>query len=996
LGVNLCKGQSIDIIIYNTAKKLCEVLDALKIDMVDLSCLVQGDTTGTPTNMQELFNLVISKLCTLQTEVAALEGSGTTDIMVKLPPCLEYTIPDPDNPGNVITISSLSLIDPVTSTSPIVSYLCTKICQLFSELAALDFRVGQLELTVQTLMDTVSSGVPSADVPACIGSSPMILVDPQDPSSGAVPVMAELICDLIDSLGTPADILATNGDCTGNWPSIAGATPLGNYAPLSPATMEDLGFVNNPTQLWEKVNNLWVTVCDIRNFCSTVKATCCPTMCEDVTFDMGVVPTTTGRGVLTLYLNGSQYDPISNQSKPADFSFAGTYGICGAAPCWNINQPFTVTVTDTDIPSHTYTWNFTGTDLTNLYNNGTISLDVAAQGLTTTASYIVDFSGNVIAPDYSVCPLVQSKTLTATCISNPVTSPAISDYTYNGLTVSFTPPAPSTATLTGYTFNVIDVNTPANNFSITNIPAGYSTYYLYPDAESIPGNPCSSGCAELMVTSGIQENTTYQITVVAVYNCGNSVPVGTTSVTTYVGITLDINPYPFGFDCVSPTVLGQVYLIPDPATAPGDIGSNFTVPVVMSPGGGTQFTVYGRPGVNFGYSLITGAIKGASWTLSNSNGSNCDSVPGVRCWGPPSLRYFNPGPAGYSPANPCSNGTSCGTTEQPLIDYSSAGCYDYLYYDIVPSNSLINTFPGPIFSINNMWDGVAGSTQSFPGIYPYSYTSPDTTQFTIPSANCGITINQNVHVINGGSRPKVFIKITDPDDLFNDQLSMWVPSNTGNTRIIYSPNVRALPGILNPTNIYTTDNTTYTDIGVEGIPVFMRIEIIRFDTASSTWPSPSIPVAGTPGSTSCSNDVIFVTPDWRLLSGIFSSTGFQLPASFNISNKDRLRISFSAGAANNSVNGLYPPLSPVPPAGTDMFSKVTFTQDPFGNATAGNPGPYSFYRTYNNPNGDNLTAQIASNNGTKTNNTYCASSVTCQVVEFIVTDDLLIDWEISL
>jgi len=996
LGVELCKGQSIDVIIYNTAKKLCEILDALKINMVDLSCLIESNTSGVPTNMQELFNLVISKLCTLQEEVTALENAGTTDIMVPLPPCLRYTIPDPNSPGNFITISSLSLIDPVTSTSPIVEYLCTKICDLFSDLADLTNRVEQLELTVQTLMDTVSSGVPSADVPACIGSSPMVLVDPQDPSSGAVPVMAGLICDLIDALGTPAQVNSANGDCTNDyWTSIATASPLGNYAPAAPLDMTDLGFVANPTQLWEKMNNLWITVCDIRNFCTTVKATCCPTMCQDVTFDMGVVPTTTGRGVLTLYLNGSQYDPISNQSKLAEFSFAGTFGICGANPCWNINQVFSVTVTDTDTPSHTVTYNFTGVDLTNLYNNGTLSLNVALAGLTTTTSYIVDFSGNVIAPDFSVCPLVQSKTLTATCISNPVTGASISDYTYNGLTVSFTPPVPSGATLTGYTFGVIDVNTPANNYTITNVPAGFSTYYLYPDALDIPGNPCSSGCAEFMPTNGIQENTTYQVTITANYDCGDSIPVGTSSVTTFVGITLSIDPYAFGSDCINPTVQAQVYLTPDPGTNPNDIGINFNVPILMSPSSSTEITVYGRPGVNFGYSLITGAIKSASWSSSNTNGSNCDSVPGVRCWGPPSLRYFNPGPAGYSPANPCASGTTgfCGTTQQPLIDYSSAGCYDYVYYNLTPANALINTFPGTTISINNMWDGVAGTTQAFPGVYQYTYNSPDTNQFVIPASNANIGITQNVHVINGGNRPKVYIKITDPDNLFNDQLSMWVPSNAANTRILYSPNVRALPGLYNPTTIYTTDNSTYTDIGVGGIPVFMKIEIIRFDTASSTWPSPTSP---TTSSTSCSNDVIFVTPDWRGLSGIFSSTGFQLPPSFNISNKDRIRVSFSAGAANNNVNGDYQALTAPLAAGTDMFSKVTFNQDPFTTASAGNPGPYSFYRDYNNPNGDNLSDQITSTSGTETNTQQCTLPLTCQVVEFIVTDDLTIDWEISL
>jgi hypothetical protein len=166
----------------------------------------------------------------------------------------------------------------------------------------------------------------------------------------------------------------------------------------------------------------------------------------------------------------------------------------------------------------------------------------------------------------------------------------------------------------------------------------------------------------------------------------------------------------------------------------------------------------------------------------------------------------------------------------------------------------------------------------------------------------------------------------------------------------------------------------------------MKIEIIRFNASTNTWVSPNTP---TPTSTSCSNDVIFVTPDWRLLSGITGS-GFLLPPSFNISNKDRIRVSFSGGAATNTANSNYLPLTAGLPAGTDMFSQVTFNQDPFTLASAGNPGPYSFYRTYANPY-DNLTTQIGSGLGTRTNNAFAS-----QEVEFIVTDDLTIDWEISL
>lgn len=1008
LGVNLCKGQSIDIIIYNTAKKLCEVLDALKIDMVDLSCLVQGDTTGTPTNMQELFNLVISKLCTLQTEVTALENTGTTDIMVPLPPCLQYTIPDPNNPGNFITISSLSLIDPVTSSSPIVEYLTTKICQLFSELADLTVRVEQLELTVQTLMDTVATGVPSADVPPCIGASPMLLVDPQFPDQGAVPMIANLLCDLLEQTGTPTQVGQTSGDCSNTfWSGIGSQVPLGNYAPASPATMEDLGFVNNPTQLWEKINNLWVTVCDIRNFCSTVKATCCPTMCEDVEFQMGIVPTSTGRNILTLFLNGSYNDPVTNQLQTGLFNFLGTFPVCSTpvgVNCWNVFQPATVVITDGDLPPNTYPVNLNGTDMYSLYNGGTYTINLPGT-FNFSSSYDVVFTGNVIAPDYSVCALSQTKTLVATCDNLTIGTITVSDVSYNGFTVAFVEPNPAPSTvLTGFTFTIQDVGSVNPPITLSTTDIGFGTYYIYPSTTDIPNNPCPAGCLNLVQTSQILENTTYQISIVANYNCGDSAPISSTSpFTTLVAIEITINGFSDA-SCIDLTQPAQLLLIPDAGTLPTDYSPNFTTPIVFDPISPITLTVYGTPGVNFGYQLITGALKSGNFSSANTGGANCDTLNTVKCWGPPSLRRWNSSPTGY-PADgydlttgylanastySCS-GAGCIAATSAFVD---AGCYDYLNYSIVPSNSIVNNFiPGTI--VNNAWNG-SPATQAEPGIYSYGYASVDNQQFTIPNQNGSLTINQNFHLLNNGSAPKITIKLTDPNAILAQKQSMWISAPGAKNTLIYSGAIiNNVPTLGSKPASYESDTTNYTVTQVKGIPVFMRIEIIRW--SGSTWIYPSIP---SPGSGSCPTEVIYVTADWMTVPNI-TTTGYTLPNIFNIGAKDRIRITFSAGGWNNSVNNDYVNSFP---AGADEFtnfySRVTVSQDPFTNATAGNPGPYLIYKEFGsstNPNINNTTLDTQLLGlGTELSGDFSATPPNHDYgLEFIVTDDLTIEWEIS-
>lgn len=225
---------------------------------------------------------------------------------------------------------------------------------------------------------------------------------------------------------------------------------------------------------------------------------------------------------------------------------------------------------------------------------------------------------------------------------------------------------------------------------------------------------------------------------------------------------------------------------------------------------------------------------------------------------------------------------------------------------------------------------------------------------------------------------------------------MWVPAKGSDVKLIYSNKVKAILPSGTPSSYITNAAAgTYNATQVEGIPIFMRIDIITWN--GTTWQYPIVP--GT-SSTTCPDGIIYITPDWQTLPNILS-TGYTLPATFNVSAKDRIRISFSGGAFNNGANSAYTNNGTTLNASSDCYSKLTVSQDPFTNGTAGNPGPYLTYKEFgstahSNPNGDTLNDQVTSLNGTQLNTDYPGSALVHDYgFEFIVTDDLTIEWTLT-
>lgn len=1017
LGITLCKGQSIEVIVYNTAKQLCDLLDMLNVSTVDLACLTPPQGAQLPENIIQLSELIITKLCEVNEIVVDLQNTGTTPIYVPLRDCDEIITGCPANvtteytDANGNTVTSLLLIGPDGQTSPAVEYLAVLICDLLCRMSTAETEIADLRTDVDNLMNQIAGALPSVEVPACINgnTAPQPIVDPNDPTVGALPDIATLLCDIKEELvdGNLVSTLTSYNldpnvaaNCNN---TIAAATPLGVYPLMSPPPLDlgDLGALDNPQTLQEVITNLWVAVCDLRNFAAIVKANCCPPYCNSVIWDMNAGTTTGNRDIVRVILNDSFTDffgaPVTASSQVPSPGF----GPSGPPSFYGGNFPYTITISD---QSGNTVGPLSYTPIEDLFTLGNYE-DVSGLNATLNPldNYLVTLTAYIVAPDFSVCNQVLTKTIAAVCDNQPFVSLTNLNVGFDGVTVGYTLPGgtwPASGTIPEtIEIEIIDITN--GNVLVDSGSIDYANYpgneiYIYSDPDNILPNPgsCTGGCLNFFQTDSIQPNTTYQIKMRIVYNCGISVWTVSPSFTTFVPIEITLK----GSVADVCVLGGSLELVPIGTTPPGDISTNFTTPINFNPAADTVVTVFAKAGTEFGYILYTPYIVDTP-----SSTQECPVQVGTRCWGPPSLyKYQTGGSAGAQFID---------TTTQ----YPEAGCYDYITCQLTGDFTTLSY--GGSTSVNNIDN--TGGPQNKPGNRPElldnNPSAPGYDSLIIPPSfnpisnpvPIQITIDPVLHPMNGGAVPKLFLTvITDPlNNYFTDQSLIYFPApSITNAKILsgtaplgipitisYNARTQAWLGSYlsgrptSWTSVYTTNNPTPPTEPV-GVPAFMRISIYRWNGTSYAL----IP-----------DGVYYVTSDW-LNAGLsnIGTTGF-LMSNTGLQLRDKVQIEWTGGVTNNNLNPDYTPLGGTPANSQNMYGKVTIEQDPYptvispfvacgsrgGETNANYAQAASALTQYGGGcllYGD--TSSVVTNSSLSNNNPK---------IEFVVTGDTNITWHVS-
>jgi len=325
--LSLCKGDSVSDVVYKVASELCEIQVKTDINNVDFSCLLNLCVASPEPELtlSAILQLIIDKVCCSFDELVVVTTGlveRTSNLYeeptLPLPACLQYV-----DPATGLTVTELVLSQYVTN-------LAQQFCSLALTVTLHTGQIANHETRITALEDAPCCYIPPTVTPNCTYGSVISGVPTE--MDIMLRSLDEEFCNLVATLGSNTELSsATAQQCT----ALNSAPALSQ-----PGTMSGLaGWNTVVSNFAQSMQNLWITVCDLRSAMYALKECCAPD-CSSFLFNYYPV-LDVKREILTIYCDG--YGTVI----PAGFT----------------NCPTLSTISVTDGVGHTYTnsaWDFTG------------------------------------------------------------------------------------------------------------------------------------------------------------------------------------------------------------------------------------------------------------------------------------------------------------------------------------------------------------------------------------------------------------------------------------------------------------------------------------------------------------------------------------------------------------------------------------------------------------------------------------------------------------
>jgi hypothetical protein len=267
--INLCNGDSVSDVTYKMAVEVCTLKEDLGLSDIDLTCLVQVcQTTPEPTKtLSNILKLLVTKVCCLSDIVENIPDPGTPYVepTLKLPNCLQY----PDGTGGNVTELRLELY---------VTRIAAFLCELNQTVENQQDEIyNPTDGILKRLDDLENAPDPTPQINSCLFQS-LEAIDI------VVEELEDQFCSYKTALGTTGNINTAIGKQCENLNSelqLATGEPM----PL----LGNSTWVTNVQNLAQSINNLWLTVCDIRAAIKIIQTNCCQVNCDDIIIDFDYV-----------------------------------------------------------------------------------------------------------------------------------------------------------------------------------------------------------------------------------------------------------------------------------------------------------------------------------------------------------------------------------------------------------------------------------------------------------------------------------------------------------------------------------------------------------------------------------------------------------------------------------------------------------------------------------------------------------------------------------
>lgn len=268
--INLCKGDSISDVTYKVATELCTLLDELKVSGFDVTCF--PPISPVPTSVKDIIQFILDQLCIMQSTPATnspADCATTLACLVPVPPCLQY----PNPLGDMVV--QLSVTDFAT-------LIGNTVCGIIDGTVTINKTLVQHTKSIDSISQVVFPAgglVKSVQDKLIIPEGTCVLPGVTNiPIVNFIEAFEKDFCSLQTATGNPAQITSAIGQQCINLDTSA---TLSNPT-ISMASLPGWLGAGDVNTMAAAVNNLWVTLCDMRSALQNVVTNCCNTTCDTV------------------------------------------------------------------------------------------------------------------------------------------------------------------------------------------------------------------------------------------------------------------------------------------------------------------------------------------------------------------------------------------------------------------------------------------------------------------------------------------------------------------------------------------------------------------------------------------------------------------------------------------------------------------------------------------------------------------------------------------
>ena len=295
--IDLETGDNVSTVIARMATELCAIQTQFNLTDLDLKCLYDASTgSSTPDKkLSSVLALLIEKVCELEDNFGSTPGTTTpvTDAVV-VATCFQTT----DLNGDLVT--SLSQLDYLRAIG-------LRVCTIFSTVNSHTATLTNHETRI-TAIET--QGAAEFDLPlvtpSCVlpGNSP-------EPMNEVLEALEEQFCELRGIVGSVTDLSQSIGKQCVNLNTSPSLSTTSNMSAIA-------GWKPVVSTVADSLNNMWLTICDIREALKDLKTVTGKT-CSDVVVNFLANITENG-GAIDLFFSGYTILPAGFQNCAAQGS----------------------------------------------------------------------------------------------------------------------------------------------------------------------------------------------------------------------------------------------------------------------------------------------------------------------------------------------------------------------------------------------------------------------------------------------------------------------------------------------------------------------------------------------------------------------------------------------------------------------------------------------------------------------------------------------------